>query len=371
MIDRRHMLTLIGGTASSAMLATSARSRLLRAGTAPLGVAPIMDGNLVAPIDASGHVDPQTAAQVRSSVLTAFKQTLGGSGNQNKAKTDEEIAGFLKAVALNTDLFSIVRAPTDLQPGANGSRIGIIPSFEAAEMLEGRLENIDHFRRAGVLVMGLSYNRTTPFASGTLSPQSTGLTTLGHDAVRQMNALGVTVDVSHSDEASSLGAIHASAKPVLITHAGCAAVQPHPRNKSDALLRALAQAGGVVGIYELSFLAAPPRQPTLDDYMAHLAHALSVCGEDHVGIGSDSGLVPFDTSSESMKAWNAEIARRKATGVSAPGEGPPPFVIGLNRPDRYAVIADALRSRGYSTGIVDKVLGLNFVRVFRETWRNA
>jgi membrane dipeptidase len=70
-----------------------------------------------------------------------------------------------------------------------------------------------------------------------------------------------------------------------------------------------------------------------------------------------------------MKGWNAEIARRKATGVGAPGEGPPPFVIGLNRPDRYAVIADALRQRGYPDRITDKVLGRNFERVFRETWR--
>ena len=65
----------------------------------------------------------------------------------------------------------------------------------------------------------------------------------------------------------------------LITHAGCAAVHPNLRNKSDALLRALADKGGVVGIYELSFLVAPPAQPTLEDYLAHLVHALNLCGE--------------------------------------------------------------------------------------------
>jgi membrane dipeptidase len=186
-----------------------------------------------------------------------------------------------------------------------------------------------------------------------------------------MNALGVTVDLSHSDEPSSIAALAASSRPALITHAGCAAVHPHPRNKSDALLRALAAKGGVIGIYELSFLVASPAQPVLDDYIAHLVHALNVCGEDHVGIGTDGLLTPFDTSPESMKEWDADIARRKATGVGAPGEGPPPFVIGLNRPDRYAVIADALRRRGYSGRIVDKILGDNFQRAFKETWAVA
>jgi len=66
--------------------------------------------------------------------------------------------------------------------------------------------------------------------------------------------------------------------------------------------------------------------------------------------------------------WDADIARRKAAGVSAPGEGPPPFVIGLNRPDRYAVIAAGLKQRGYKAGTVDKVIGANFQRVFADTW---
>ncbi|RYD24684.1 MAG: hypothetical protein EOP89_10875, partial [Lysobacteraceae bacterium] len=127
----------------------------------------LIDGNLVAPIDASTPMDPTTRAQVRSSGLTAFKQTLGGSGNQSKAETDVEIAEFLKAVSLNANAFAIVENAAALaQPQIDG-KIGIILSFEAGEMLEGQLDNIDHFRRSGVLVMGLSYNRTTPFGSGT------------------------------------------------------------------------------------------------------------------------------------------------------------------------------------------------------------
>lgn len=328
----------------------------------------VINGNLVLPMDTEKPLDQEARDLVKASGLTAAKLTIGGSGGETRAQTAASIADIDKAVALNPDLYLKVASVADFARARASGRLGIIYSFEAAEMLEGDLAAIDQFRAAGVLVMGLSYNRTTPFASGTMSSPPTGLTDLGRRAVKRMNAKGVTIDVSHSDEPSSLGAIAASSKPVLITHAGCAAVHAHPRNKSDRLMKALAERGGVMGIYELSYLTTAPAQPSLDVYFAHLAHALKVCGEDHVGIGSDALLWPFDTSPESMAEWNKSLEERKAAGVAAPGEGPPPFVTGLNRADRCAVIADELRRRGYSGRVVDKVLGGNFQRVFAETW---
>lgn len=369
-MNRRRAIKLVSGVLGATLLAPRFQASAARKPSPRSDrTVTIIDGNLVAPIDGTTPLDAATAAQVRSSGLTAFKMTLGGSGNRNKAATDAQLADLVRGIAINPDVLMTITSPGDFDRAKRSGRTGVILSFEAGEMLEGRIENIDYFRSAGVLVMGLSYNRVTPFASGVLAAKSTGLTDLGRQAVHRMNALGVTIDVSHSDERSSMDALVASAKPLLITHAGCAAVHPNPRNKSDALLRALAEKGGVVGIYELSYLVPPPAQPTLGDYLAHLVHALKICGEDHVGIGTDGFLTPFDTSPESMKEWNAEIARRKATGVGLPGEGPPPFVIGLNRPDRYAVIGDALRRRSYPSRTVDKVLGTNFERVFRETWK--
>lgn len=366
-MNRRNVLTLIVGGASVATLG----SQLVKAkvpSRASRKTIPVIDANLSAPIDGDTRLDAETIALVRSSGLTAIKTTLGDSGNKNKAQTEAQIADLKKAISINGDVFMQVENYEDLANAARSRRVGIILSFEAAEMLEGRLESIDHFRAAGVLVMGLSYNVATPFASGTMAPNSTGLTLLGREAVSRMNETGVTIDVSHSDEHSSMGALTASTKPILITHAGCAAIHPHPRNKSDALLRALAQRGGVIGIYELSFLVPPPAQPHLPDYLDHVSHALKVCGEDHVGIGTDGLLTPFPTTPEYLSAWTAEVERRKAVGVGAPGEGPPPFVIGLNRADRFAVIADGLKQRGYRSPTIDKVLGTNLARVFRETW---
>jgi membrane dipeptidase len=363
-MDRRSFIgagLALGVTPALAAGRESAAAALVRRTT-------VIDGNLVVPLDDEGPVSRDTATQIRVSGLSVMKLTMGGPGTQPMKETFEEIAWAERAIAASPKLLMRVTRVADFARAKASGRLGIILSFEASEMLEGRLESIDRFAASGIKVMGLSYNRDTPFASGVMSKAHGGLTALGREAVARMNALGVTIDVSHSDEPSSLAAIAASAKPVLVTHAGCAAVHPHPRNKSDALLRALADGGGVIGIYELAYLSAPPAQPTMAVYMAHLIHALNVAGEDHVGIGSDASLTRFDTSPASMKAWNESIARRKADGVAAPGEGPPPFVIGLNRPDRYVVIAEALLKRGYRPRVVEKVLGGNFARVFGETW---
>jgi len=328
----------------------------------------VIDGNLVPPIDPDAALDKATAKAIRTSGLTAIKATIGGSGN-DYATTTQDIAAFDSAIAKNPDLLMQIRSAADIALAKSRGKLGIIYSFEGVNMLDGKIERIAEFSARGVRVMQLSYNKPSPFASGVLSPQpSPGLTPLGRDAIARMNALGVSLDLSHADEKSTLDAIAVSSKPVLVTHAGCSAVYAHPRNKSDAVLRAVAAKEGVVGIYELSFLAKYPAQPKLGDYIAHMAHALDVCGEDHVGIGSDALLMPFDTSRESMQAWNKDIADRKAAGVSAPGEGPPPFVIGLNRPDRSALIATALSKRGYPDRVVEKVLGANFQRVFEQTW---
>lgn len=329
----------------------------------------LINGNLVPPIYPEEPLDPALEREIRSSGLTALKATIGGSTGDPDA-TMQQLEAYDRAIAINPSLYMQIRSLADLETARAKRKIGIIYSFEGVGMFEKQLERIDEFRRRGVLVMQLTYNNTTAFAAGVLSSQpSQGLTERGRQAIARMNALGVSVDLSHSDDRSTLDAVAASTKPILISHAGCAAVHDHPRNKSDATLRAVAERGGVVGVYELCFLSAGPAQQTLQDYLAHVTHALSVCGEDHVGIGSDTLLTSFDTSPASMQAWNEDIISRKQRGIGAPGEGRPPFVVELNRPDRFAVLADALLARGYSSRTVEKVLGLNFRRVFAETWR--
>jgi membrane dipeptidase len=106
----------------------------------------------------------------------------------------------------------------------------------------------------------------------------------------------------------------------------------------------------------------------VDDYLQHMEHVLQLIGEDHVGIGSDVGIQPFDTSPKGMEEFNKEIAERHAAGLSAPEEDRPTYVEGLNTPLRLEVIADQLLKRGHSEAVTEKVLGANFARVFTQIW---
>jgi membrane dipeptidase len=302
---------------------------------------------------------------IRESGVTVLKSTLGGAiGNFESAVAD--IAAGQQLMEKRSDLFLNVRTPADLDRAKKEQKLGVIYSFESPNMLEDKIDRIELFRGLGVRVMQLTYNRRTPFGIGCLDGETDGLTDLGRKAIAKMNELGVAVDLSHSNTKTTAEGIAASTKPPLITHAGCRAVYMHPRNKEDRELKALADKGGVVGIYMLPYITASPKQPMLDDYMQHLEHALKVCGEDHVGVGSD---VPFFTVDDSDLAEMKKAAeKRKADGIAAPGEDRPTYIPDLNTPRKMERIADALLKRGQKSGVVEKIMGANFKRVFGEIW---
>lgn len=326
----------------------------------------IFDANLAPPY-AELPYPPELAEIVRTAGVDAAKTSFGGT-NSSFEEAVFELAYAQRIIEENPSVFMQIRVASDFARAKAERRFGILFSFESTDMLEGKVERIELFRDLGVRVMQLSYNKTSPFGAGVLADPALPLTELGRQAIETMNKQGVALDLSHAGPTTTKDALAASTKPVLITHAGCMALHNHPRNKTDEQLKAVADKGGAIGIYDLPYLTPSPKQPTLDDYLAHMTHALNICGEDHVGIGSDTLLTPFDTSPEGMAAFNAETERRKATGVAAPGEDRPLYVEGLNTPRRTETIIDALLKRGYSERVAEKVAGLNFVNALTAIW---
>ncbi|MFZ2030361.1 MAG: membrane dipeptidase [Vitreimonas sp.] len=305
---------------------------------------------------------------VRASGVSAIKNSIGGF-NASFEDTVAELAFYQRMVEAHPDVFMQIRNVADFAIAKRTNRMGMIFGFESATALADKLDNITLFRWLGVRVMQLSYNLTSPFGAGVLAPPEATLTDLGRQAIARMNEMGVALDLSHANPATTTAAMAASTKPVIMSHAGCKTVHDNPRNKTDDQMRALANKGGVMGIFDLFYLAPAGRQPNLDDYMAHMTHALNVMGEDHVGFGSDTDFGGTDNSAEAHASWDAETQRRIAAGVAAPEEdGRLPYTEGLNRPDRSLVIADALLKRGYPARVAEKVLGANFIRVFGEIW---
>ena len=372
MITRRDFTRSLGGAAAlvslSPLLAWAAEESKLSPDAAKLyRDSFILDCNALASIGSlHGRSNQEEITRViRESGVTALKATLGGAMGDFEAAI-MDIAAAEQLMEKRADLFVKVRTAPDFDRAKKEQKLGVIYSFESAAMLEDKIERIELFRELGVRVMQLNYNRRTPFGVGCLDGETDGVTELGRKAIAKMNEIGVALDLSHSNTKTTADGIAASTKPSLITHAGCRGVHMHPRNKEDREMKALVDKGGVFGVYMLPYITASPKQPMRDDYMQHLEHALKICGEDHVGVGTD---VPFFQVDESdLEEMKKATEKRKADGIAAPGEDRPVYIPDMNTPRKMELIAEALLKRGHKSGVVEKIMGANFKRVFGEIW---
>lgn len=327
----------------------------------------VIDANTLASIGALGTdatVKMELQA-IRDSGISVVKSSLGGA-SASFEEAVSEIAAAQAFLERYPESFLKVTRAADLERAKSEQKTGVIFSFEAASMLEENLERIPIFRQLDVLVMQLTYNHKTLFGYGCLDGDAGGLTELGRKAVALLQAQGVALDLSHANIQTTMDALAIATRPPVITHAGCRSVFYHPRNKTDQEMRALAEKGGVMGIYMLPFLTEETRQPVLADYIAHVVHALKICGEEHVGIGTDSMF--FQIGAADLEQIAKEEEQRKEQGVGAPGENRPPYLPDVNTPRKLMYVADALLKQGYSARVVEKVLGKNFERVLQQAW---
>ena len=307
----------------------------------------------------------ETLAAVRQSGITAINFTISAPGFED---TMGSLATVQELVDLHPEAFMVVRRHSDIARAKRENKIGIMPGFQYTAFLEENVERIGMFRQLGVRIMQLTYNNRSIFGDGCLEPGNAGLSKAGVSAIKKMNEIGVAVDLSHSGYRTTSEGIAQSAKPVLISHSGCAAVYAHPRNKPDEILKALADRGGYFGVYLMPYVVASPTVPTREHVLDHVIHAINVCGADHVGIGSDGAIQKTVLTAEQKAAFDKDIARRKQLGIGAPGEDRYPYVPDLTGPDHMQVIASELAKRGQPAAVIEKVLGANFARVIGEIW---
>ena len=372
MLRREFNASLLKFSAG-ALLAPWLGSALARGENAPanspigkLYESAIVIDTLCAPFtDMDGPPSAEALAAVRGSGFTAINFTIS-------QPTFEDTIGNLgivqELVDKHPEAFLIVRRHSDIARAKAEKKIGIMPGFQYTAFLEENVERIPMFRQLGVRIMQLTYNNRSIFGDGCLEPGNAGLSKAGIAAVKKMNEIGVAVDLSHSGYRTTSEGIAQSAKPVLITHSGCAAVYAHPRNKPDEILKALADRGGYFGVYLMPYVVASPTVPTREHVLDHLVHAINVCGADHVGIGSDGAIQKTVLTDEQKAAFDKDIARRKQLGIGAPGEDRYPYVPDLNGPDHMEVIASELAKRGQPSATIKKVMGANFARVIGDIW---
>jgi membrane dipeptidase len=320
---------------------------------------------------------PLSAAEIadlRASGVTAVNLTVGsvGGGPDVFADTFERIGFWEREIDAHPDVLLKVKSAADLDRAKASGRLGIIYGFQDSTPLGEDINRVKIFGRFGVRIIQLTYNRRNLLGDGCLEAANAGLSRFGQQVVEKMNELGLLIDLSHCGRRTTTDAITSSKQPVAITHAGCAALVDLPRNKTDEELGLLAKRGGVVGIYLMPFLRSHG-QPTSADLVRHIEHAVDVCGEDHVGIGTDGVVSRIELTPEFMKRHREDVANRRRLGISAPGEEEDvyTFLPDLNGPRKLETLAGLLLARGHSESRVTKILGGNFSRLFREVWRAA
>ena len=310
-------------------------------------------------------------SDVRASGLTAVNLTVSGVGSYalDYDKTIRTLAYWSAQVAAHPDALLEIRSAANVVAAKHSGQLGLIYGFQDTTPLGEDLERVDTFWNLGVRIFQLTYNRRNLVGDGCMEPGNAGLSEFGRKLVARLNARRALVDLSHAGERTTLEAIEASKQPVAISHTGCAAVAPHPRNKTDAELRKLAERGGYVGIYLMPYLRTQG-QPMAEDVLRHLQHALDVCGEDHVGVGTDGTISPVAVTPEFQRKFAEEVNERKKLGIAAPGEDASvyTFIPDLNVANRFERLAELLSARHYSSGQIAKVLGGNFLRLLREVW---
>jgi membrane dipeptidase len=317
------------------------------------------------------RLDARTLADAHASGVSAVNCTLGyvaGEGDPYEV-TISDIANYEQMIrSQSADLIKIVTS-ADILRAKREKKIGLIYGFQNGAAIGDDLSRVDVFADLGVRIIQLTYNPANQIGDGSIAPQNRGLTEFGRAVVDRLNQNRIMVDLSHSGEKTCLEAARISKQPISINHTGCRALTDLPRNKTDQELRLVGERGGFVGIYFMPFLDLDG-SVMAENIVVHIEHAIKICGEDHVGIGTDGPITQIDDL-EGYKAKLAEeVAYRKKAGIGAPGEGPNtfPFAVDLRGPTQFHRLADMLRARGHSTGRVEKILGMNFVDYARRVW---
>jgi len=369
-IERRAMLAGAAGLAATSLLPAAAHAAVPdgRKWVIVNALGGLADPNIR---DAPDPFSPRVLAEAHASGITAINCTLGyvaGPAEPFEKSVADVAEMDMRLRRYPRDLLKILSA-ADIRRAKAEKKIGIIYGFQNGAMMGKDAARVDIFANMGVRIFQITYNPANQLGDGSMAPDNRGLTPFGREVIERLNAQKMIVDLSHSGEKTCLEAARASNAPISINHTGCRAVTDLPRNKTDAELRLVAEKGGFIGIYFMPFLNISGHARA-EDVVRHIDHAVNICGEDHVGIGTDGHVGQIDD----LRAYEAvlakEIAERRAAGISASGERPDtyPFVVDLRGPDQFRKLIGLLAARGYSSRRIEKIMGLNFLRHAESVW---
>lgn len=302
--------------------------------------------------------------QFRFNGVTVSNETIAMPGEEARA-TLRRVFDYLSLDAVSEGRAERVRSVDDIKRHHENGTLGLIYGLQAADPFEGETHLVAIFHELGVRVANLVYNERNRLGDGCMEAANQGLTAFGKSVVLEMNRLGMTIDLSHTGERTSLDAARVSRAPVVFSHSCAKALTAHPRNLTDDQIRAAAETDGLIGLCPHSQFCEKQRgvRPDVDDFLDHLVYVAELVGVQHVGIGTDlfggktlgETVFRFQFGRQVPGAWGGYTIDEK-------------YVAGFDTVYAWRNVTRGLVSRGFTDDQILAVLGGNWLRVLERTW---
>jgi membrane dipeptidase len=309
--------------------------------------------------------DSFTAADLqrfKDSGINVFHIAVGTGGRDAHLGTLRFISAWNSFLANHDQHLMRVDSAADLERVNGSGKIGVLLGVQNAEHFQ-TADDVNLFHSLGQRVSQLTYNSRNLIGNGSTERRDDGISDFGVAIVERMNKVGMTVDVSHCGDRTTLDAFEVSKKPVLITHSNCRALVPgHPRLKTDEAIKKMAASGGVMGITGVRMFVKADEPTTIEHALDHFDYVAKLVGIEHLGVGSDMDLDGYDDMPPE------ENKRLRASYKGSYGFREKIDIEGIDHPQRMFDLTEGLIRRKYSDANIELILGGNFKRVLPQTW---
>lgn len=303
--------------------------------------------------------------ELKAGGFTCVTPTLGFW--EGAIESFDAIGKWRDMARANSDLVTIALKTDDILAAGRDGKTALLLGYQNTNLLDGRIRYVELFADLGVRVLQLTYNNQNDVGSSCYEAIDPGLSRFGREVVREMNQCGMLVDCSHVGDKTTLDAIEWSQKPIAITHANPSSVFPHKRNKSDAVIKALAAKGGIIGCAAYRNITPVEACDRVDAWAEMVARTVDIAGIDHVGLGTDfshhTNQIYLDWMRQGRWTRTAQYGAGSATNT-APSEKP----AWLKKISGLAAVAPALAKRGFNPEEVEKITSGNWLRVYRTVF---
>lgn len=313
-----------------------------------------------------GHFDRASFEGLQRAGVLGVVNTTGFW--EGTVESLDKLAAWRDLTRANSDLCEIATTPEEIRAIAASGRVAVIIGFQNANLFEGRIRLVEMFAELGVRVVQLTYNNQNELAGSCYEAEDSGLARYGREVIKEMNRAGILIDCSHVGNQSTLDAIKASEKPIAVTHANADSLFPHKRNKTDDVLRALKETGGVIGCAAYRNITGDYYCKTIENWCEMVARTVDIAGIDSVAIGTDRShnFTAPDYAWMRTGRWTRGVDYG-AGSASNPGKAAPPDW--FQKLEDLAVIPGGLKAVGFNQEEIDKITHGNWLRLYGETFR--